>query len=82
MQISVYGREEMISFNRININTLDDYKKLRDYVDKTHIDDITISTLRDHLGTDISSIIVEWPYYDRDYLSSYYIHHSKKLKES
>ena len=81
MQISVYGREEMISFNRININTLDDYKKLRDYVDKTHIDDITISTLRDHLGTDISSIIVEWPYYDRDYLSSYYIHHSKKLKE-
>lgn len=71
----------MISFNRININTLDDYKKLSTFVDDTHIDDIAINTLRDHLGTNISSIIVEWPYYDRDYLSSYYIHHSKKLKE-
>ncbi len=71
----------MISFNRINITALDDYSKLKDFVEETHIDDIAIDMLRNHLGTNISSIIVEWPYYDRDYLSSYYIHHSKKLKE-
>lgn len=28
----------------------------------------------------ITRIIIEWPYYDRDYLSTYYIHYSKKFK--
>lgn len=78
---TAFGKKEMISINEIKIETLDDYKKLKDYVDKTHIDDLAISMLSDHLGLKISSILVEWPYYDRDYLSSYYIHHSKKLKE-
>lgn len=75
----------MISYNVIDVNGK--YDKLLEesptgepYIDKDYIDNTVIERFDECLGNKISKIIVEWPYYDHDYLSTYYMHYSKKFR--
>lgn len=49
------------------------------FIDKKYIDDSVIKRFNKYLGDKVSKVIIEWPYYDHDYLSTYYIHYSKKF---
>lgn len=71
----------MIQYSSVKINNYDDYKKLLDkgLISSKHIDITVIDFLKKYLGNLISEIIIEWPYYDKDYLSTYYIHYAKKF---
>lgn len=71
----------MISFDEITIKSDDDYDKLSECTKiRNLIDEETIKILKDHIGNRATSIIVEYPYYDSEYLSNYYAHYSKKFK--
>ena len=76
----------MISYTGIEING--DYSKLMGnhpttgerLISEKHIDNVVIETFNKYLGDLISKIIIEWPYYDQDYLSTYYLHYAKKFR--
>lgn len=70
----------MIEFNRISIQNLDDYNKLCEIVKKEAIDQHAVETLKKFLGLKCKEIIVEYPYHDRDYLSTYYCFYSQKFR--
>lgn len=70
----------MISASKIPIETLADYEKLLDVVPHSHIDSYIINDLKKFLSERCKSIIVEYPYYESDYLSNYYIFYAKKLQ--
>ena len=71
----------MISYTTILFNngkgfeTLLSIPEMQKYIDKSITD-----VLNKYLKPLVSKIIVEFPYYDLDYLSTYYIHYSKKFK--
>lgn len=75
----------MISYTGVNI--CGDYSVLRGchpitgelLINLTHIDDIVIRFFNKYFRDLISKIIIEWPYYDQEYLSTYYIHYAKKF---
>lgn len=77
----------MISYTGIEING--DYSKLMGnhpttgerLISEKHIDNVVIETFNKYLGDLISKIIIEWPYYDQDYLSTYYLHYAKKFRK-
>lgn len=71
----------MIDTYCVKILNNDSYDKLRQVIPPTHIDDFIISELKKNLGTKCKSVVVENPYYDGDYLSTYYIFYSKKLRQ-
>lgn len=71
----------MIEFREIRIETADDYRKLLDCVPFEMIDDNVIECLKNNIGSKCDCIKVEYPYYDRDYLSTYYGHYSRKFKQ-
>lgn len=73
----------MLDIKRISINTIDDYNQLLDsgYVPSSHIDSEVVKTLQADLMLKCRSIIIEYPYYESDYLSNYYIFYSKKLRK-
>ncbi len=48
-------------------------------IKETHIDDVVIDSFNKYFGKLISKIVIEWPYYDQEYLSTYYIHYAKKF---
>lgn len=70
----------MISFNSIQINNLNSYDDLQKCIPTYLLDEHVIDVLKNNLGTKCDEIIVEYPYYDMDYLSTFYIHYSQKLK--
>lgn len=71
----------MISFKIIKIDSLESYEEQLQAVIPTHlVDESVIQKLKKYLGTNCDEIRVEFPYYDGDYLSTYYIHYSQKLK--
>lgn len=72
----------MISYQSIEINEKKSYGQLLDSccISDKHIDSMVVDFLGKYLGDLISKVIIEWPYYDQDYLSIYYIHYSKKFK--
>lgn len=69
----------MISFQKIEIHSIESFDKLKTVVPSQLIDTEVINTLKKYLGKNCNKIIVEYPYYDEDYLSTYYIHYSQKL---
>jgi len=70
----------MIEFKKVVISNIESYDAdLRNAVPELYVDDNVIEKLRDYLGTKCDKIEVEYPYYDGDYLSTYYIHYSQKL---
>ena len=70
----------MIKFVEISINTPDDYDKLKKEVDKSHIDDKVIEILKKFVNIKCDKLLVEYPYYDSDYLSNYYSYYSQKFR--
>lgn len=69
----------MISVKDVKIESLEDYKHLKTLVHRSCIDDKVIEVLKKHLGCACDKILVEYPYYDEDYLSTYYIHYGQKF---
>lgn len=72
----------MISLITINITDPSSYNDLKDDKCKSIsylIDDVVIERLKKYLGTRCDRLEIEFPYYDSDYLSTYYIHYSQKL---
>ena len=71
----------MIRFTEITISQEDDYDKLLcDEIPNELIDDDVIESLKKYIGLNCDTINVEYPYYDGDYLSTYYEHYSQKFK--
>ena len=72
--------EDLISFTSVSIDNLKSYDNLWDYVPELLIDERVIEVLKEHLGVKCDEVLVEYPYYDADYLSTFYIQYAKKLK--
>ena len=70
----------MIEFKSIEISDISSYEKLEKIVPEFLIDDEVIDALKNGLALHCNKIMVEYPYYDSDYLSTFYIHYSQKLK--
>lgn len=68
----------MIKFKKLPINTIEDYNQLIDIVDETHIDKKIVSILKEKIGTKCAVILIEYPYYEKDYLSTYYTFYAKQ----
>lgn len=70
----------MIHARIINIESENDYDQLYSYIPSTHVDCSTIEELKCYIGNRADRIIIEYPYADRDFLSTYYIFYSKKFR--
>lgn len=70
----------MISAKRIVLEKVDDFDKLLDEIPNSYIDTYVIDDLKKCLGNRCKVIVVEYPYYESDYLSNYYIFYSKKMQ--
>ncbi len=76
----------MIEYNEILINCIDDYDKILDNIDQNFSDNIyfckAIDEMKERIGKKCARILIEFPYYDSEYLSSYYIYYIKKFKNA
>lgn len=70
----------MIEFNELLIRSLDDYDILFERINKEAIDDQVVHTLKTFLGLKCNRIIIEYPYHDKDFLSTYYCYYSQKFR--
>ena len=70
----------MVATRKIIIHQLSDYNELLECVPISHIDVAIIEELKSVYGQACKAVIVEYPYYETDYLSTYYIFYAKKLK--
>lgn len=71
----------MITLIQVKINTLEDYEnKLKPKIKSSLVDDDVIERLRTYIGNSCNIIEIEYPYYDSDYLSTFYLHYSQKFK--
>lgn len=68
----------MIDFGKIQIDTITDYDQLLDLIDNSHINTEVISDLKKYIGTKCKVLLIEYPYYEKDYLSTYYNFYSKQ----
>ena len=71
----------MIQFTEIRIDDESDYSKLLEVVKLSHIDGDVIDKLVKYVGKKCDTVLVEYPYYDNEYLSNYYEHYSQKFKK-
>ncbi len=71
----------MINFDEIFIKSEADYEAIKKILPQNLIDDLVIDTIRKYIGLRCDTVVVEYPYYDRDYLSTYYNHYSMKFKK-
>lgn len=70
----------MIAFEEINIKRLEDYDRLMAKINETHIDIDTLNRIKKNVGLNADTVLVEYPYYDSEYLSNYYAHYSQKFR--
>lgn len=70
----------MISFISIHIENQDSYNHLLEYTPKSLIDETVVEVLKNNLTDRCDEIRIEYPYYDTDYLSTFYIHYAQKLR--
>lgn len=86
----IYFREDQNNFlemvhliyrNCVYIKSTTDYEKILNYVDPQYIDEDLISQLVQHIGLQCQTLLIEYPYYENDYLSNYYIFYVKKLQK-
>lgn len=71
----------MIKFVELEIKELGDYNKLKKYINDSHIDSDVIGKLQKFVGTKCNSLLIEYPYYDSEYLSNYYVHYAQKFQK-
>lgn len=62
----------------ISINNLTDYYKLTDVIPRDYLSPNLIDLFQKRLNSSIKSIVVEYPYVDKDYRSTYYNFYSKR----
>lgn len=70
----------MLNTKCIFIDAIGDYDKLMDCIPETHIDKEVTDEIKNILKLRCKSIIIESPYYESDYLSSYYEFYVKKMQ--
>ena len=72
----------MITINSVEITAIEDYDKLmtKSLIDEQYIDNGVIELLKNYVGDKCKVVDIEYPYYDNDYLSSYYVLYAKKHK--
>lgn len=68
----------MIDFAKLQIKNIDDYDQLLDIIDETHIDQAVVANLKSYIGSKCDALLIEYPYYEKDYLSTYYNFYSKQ----
>lgn len=68
----------MIDFAKIQIREIDDYDQLLEIIDETHINEEVICCLKENIGIKCEALLIEYPYYEKDYLSTYYSFYSKQ----
>lgn len=78
---SVIGELLMIKITAVPIQKEKDYDALKKAVPAHLMDDKVIECLKKYIGTKCDTIKVEYPYYDSDYLSTYYEHYAQKFKK-
>lgn len=71
----------MIFRESITVRELADYEKICQIVEPEYIDTDLIEQLKTYIGVQSKMIMVEYPYYENDYLSDYYIFYVKKLQK-
>ena len=71
----------MIKFSEIQIHNKNNYQELKKQIKSTHIDNFVIERLEKYLGIKCDTVLVEYPYYDSDYLSNYYSHYAQKFRK-
>ncbi len=71
----------MIKIKKLRIKTEKDYEKLNKHVPRHLIDTDVIDCLKGYIGKKCDTIKIEFPYYDSDYLSTYYEHYAQKFKQ-
>lgn len=70
----------MIQIKAHPIAKLGDYDILSEIVPEHLINKEVIECLKKYVGTKCDMVKVEYPYYDSDYLSTYYLHYSQKFR--
>jgi len=70
----------LIEFSELLIESVEDYNKLYECVGKEAIDEQAVDTLKKFLGIKCNRIVVEYPYHDKDFLSTYYCYYSQKFR--
>lgn len=71
----------MIKITVVPIRNEKSYDALKKIVPHHLIDDEVVKCLKNYIGTKCDTIKVEYPYYDSDYLSTYYEHYAQKFKK-
>lgn len=71
----------MAEIANIEIKSVYDYDLLKSEIPATHIDDCVIELLKCNVGIICKRIVIDYPYYDRDFLSTYYIFYAKKFRD-
>ena len=67
----------MIKTDQLNINCINDYDKLKDLIKKEYYHEVVINEIKQRIGTKCTQLFIEYPYYDKDYLSTYYSFYAK-----
>lgn len=70
----------MICFDEVKIEVIDDYFNLNEVISNELIDEDVIRRLQDYIGLKCKKVLVEYPYFDKDYLSTYYAHYAQKFR--
>ncbi|MHB1316196.1 MAG: hypothetical protein ACYCX2_12095 [Christensenellales bacterium] len=70
----------MIQLDIIEIHSLTDYDILQSKISPNYFHNKMLEELKNRIGIKINKIIIEYPYYDSDYLSTFYLFYSKKLR--
>ena len=65
----------------VKIDSGADYSKLWDVVSEDFLSADLLDLMRNSLNTKIRSILIEYPYVDKDYRSTYYGFYSKRHRE-
>lgn len=73
----------MIDYTIVEIENPDDYDKLLDVLPSKFLENRYtkkwVEQLKQCIGVRCKKLLIEYPYYDSEYLSSYYQYYIKKL---
>ncbi len=62
----------------LTIESVEDYLKLRETIPENYLSSHVMNLLRNSLSSLIKTVIIEYPYVDKDYRSTYYNFYSKR----
>lgn len=71
----------MLTRECVFIKRENDYEKILRFIDSQYVDENLIQQLKKHIGLQCKLVAIDFPYYENDYLSSYYIFYAKKLQK-